>query len=857
MTHWLKAGIGIAGVLGLALMVALPLGIQRQMNALATANSDNVQWNLSQVEVEYLTLRTALLEADDADATELSGVRSRFDILYSRIDTMRSSSVFAPLRDIASFDESLSQIENFLERNTALIDGPVGKLAAGLPQLEVEASELRVEIRALALEGIGVFAEQSDRRRRSVATTLVFIAGVTLGLVIVLLAVLGVLLRLYRQGRRRATDLQTATSRLRAIVATSLDAILVIDREGLILDYNGAAEKIFRYSRDETIGRRLSELIVPEQMRDAHETGMRRYRETGEKHVTGMGQLELEARRKSGEVFPVEVSINTAQSEGGEIFVSFLRDISARKATEVALLKARDDALAGEKAKADLLAVMSHEMRTPLNGLLGMLDILSDTVLNEKQRSYVAIMEVSGKQLLHHVNDVLDISRLDSGRFDINVAPFDLEEMVREVLESQQGVATAGGTLLKIERLPEGEQFVLGDSARLRQILLNLIGNALKFTHGGTVSVDVAAIAGTGNIEFRISDTGVGIPKDALERIFEEFVTIDTSYGRQTSGTGLGLAITRRLVMALGGEIGVESELGKGSEFWFRLPLALALVDAAAVRDADETAAGAAAGEAGGDPLNVLVVEDNATNRLVAREMLEGLGHEVTEAHGGSQGVSLAVDICFDLILMDISMPGMDGIQAARMIRANGASRGARIVALTAHALPHQIDDFKGAGMDDVLIKPMSRARLVRVLDAARDHPELGSADEDEPSLAPEHLIEVETFRSMAETFSADRLRSLVERLVAEAEATLVPLVDTTPAAEDLATLRGRVHKLAGSVAVFGATDLHARLSNLEALVDAGRVADLAEAYEDALTSWAATRERLAALVDGIAGAPS
>ena len=835
-----------AVLISVLLVLGLGFEVVRKINALATANSDNVQWNLSQAEVEQYALVIALRSAQAAQDPDLDNVRRRFDVFYSRIKTLESSDVYRTLRHRSDFFDPLQRINAFLDSTVDIVDSSDELLLRNLARLADAANALSSDVRALSLEGIKIFSAQSDARRKAVATTLTIVATVTLALLLVLLMLVVVLSHLYRQGKKRSTTVQMTTSRLHAIATTSLDAIVVVNRDGLVVDYNGAAETIFGYTQDEAIGQTMSDLIVPHHMHDAHEAGMQRYRETGEKRVIGKGRLELEARRKNGEVFPVELSINTAESEEGEIFVSFLRDISAQKAAELALTQARDDALAGEKAKADLLAVMSHEMRTPLNGLLGTMDNLKHTKLSEKQQEYLRIMEMSGRHLLHHVNDVLDVSRLDSGKLQFEKRPFDLNFLVRQVVESMQSSAEANGNHLRVAHISTDVRFVTGDENRLRQILLNLVGNALKFTRDGEISIDVDRTGDQGLVEFRVCDTGGGIPESELERVFDDFVTVDASYGREAEGTGLGLAITRRLVQALGGTIGVESELGEGSLFWFRLPLATCEEPAKSNHEAiSEHELDSTVPNMDASRKRILLVEDNEINRLVATDMLESLGHTVTEACDGEEGVKLAADITFDVILMDISMPRMDGVQATKAIRDSGKSKDTKIIALTAHALPTEIRDFKEAGMDDVLIKPISRVSLNSAL-AGEASP--ADSRQTEYTLIDRkfgQLIDLEEISTMIEAVGSDVAVGHIRAFIEETDAVLDEISRISPTGTELREMAHRIHQLAGSAAMLGALQMHSHFSLIERCAKEGKQKEFAEAKEPAFACWLPTRKAL------------
>ena len=283
---------------------------------------------------------------------------------------------------------------------------------------------------------------------------------------------------------------------MQAIISTSFEAVLAIDEQGKIVEFNGAAQRIFGYSPQEAIGRNLTETIVPERFVAAHKEGMQRYLTTGEHHVVGSGLVHMEARNKAGELFPVEMSISVAEGETGKVFVSFIKDISDQVAAEKELVEARDKALAGERAKANLLAVMSHEMRTPLNGIIGSLDLMERDDLKLGQGKYLDVIQTSARMLLGHVNNVLDIARLDAGKEELSLQGFDPEKLAQNVLESLRPQALVQNNKMKLVVLGDLPPVVLGDKDRLSRVLINLLGNAIKFTQNGLVTLEIEAEPG-------------------------------------------------------------------------------------------------------------------------------------------------------------------------------------------------------------------------------------------------------------------------------------------------------------------------------------------------------------------------
>ncbi|MCP1337521.1 ATP-binding protein [Futiania mangrovi] len=389
------------------------------------------------------------------------------------------------------------------------------------------------------------------------------------------------------------------------------------------------------------------------------------------------------------------------------------------EAANLELTEARDAALEAAKVKAQFLATMSHEIRTPMNGVLGMAELLRESRLNARQKRFVDIILRSGRGLLEIINDILDLSKIEAGKMELEATDFDLHEAVTDVIDLFGETARSKGLELTLDMTDEVPQHVSGDTVRLRQVLTNLISNALKFTGEGGVHVAVSQDADDPfGVVFSVRDTGIGMSEDALGRIFEAFTQAEQSTTRKFGGTGLGLTISRQLVEMMGGDIGVESREGEGSRFWFTARFAEAGALAAALETADGrdgTSAGAAAGLGG---MRVLVAEDNPVNQVVALESLAILGIDADIVENGREAVQAVARERYDVILMDMEMPEMDGLTAAREIRAalNGA-KGAKIIAMTAHDGEEERQKCRDAGMDDYISKPFSLARLRETLE--------------------------------------------------------------------------------------------------------------------------------------------
>ncbi|MBL9060280.1 MAG: response regulator, partial [Mangrovicoccus sp.] len=751
------AALGIVLAVCIGVVATLAQLVHREIDEASIANSDNLQWSLSQVDVEFLRFQLALEHAR-ADPAALDAVRRRFDIFYSRMTTLERGDVFTPLREDPRFDVPRGRVRGFLESTVPLVDGTDAELQGALDGLARRAEVIGEDVRSFSLAGLSAFAQISDRQRTELIHMLVTLSAVLAVLFsgLVLLAVS--MLRLARIAEGRARQVQIAAARMRTIVETSPDAIVVTDPAGTIREFNRAAEAIFGHAAAEAVNRNAIDLLFPPGDGSDLRRGLLQFLEEGGRPAPEAHQFELTAVDRAGRRFPAEISVDCAVGEGERVAVAFIRDISRRKAAEDGLTEARDRALAGERAKAEFLAVMSHEMRTPLNGLLGTLQLMRDHSLTRRQSELLDRMEASGRSLLALVNDVLDLAKFEAGKMRAEARPFSLPRLVAGVVETAAPLAEAFGNELSWRWVGVPAETAIGDARRLRQVLLNLVGNAVKFTRGGSVEIEVELLgAGRDRLEIRVIDTGIGIAEADLDRIFNEFETLDTSYARQSGGTGLGLGIARRLTELMGGRIGVESEPGTGSLFWIRIPIQLA----GAVLPAD--AAPVPEPRLPGPRLDLLLVEDNEFNRFVAREMLEAEGHRVTEAVDGQAGVDLAATRRFDAILMDISMPVMDGTEAARRIRSGGgASSAAPIIAVTAHALPEEIARFREAGMAQTISKPVDRDLMARVLAEVTGEsrpPADPAADPGDVSASLPLLDEVQAAALWADLPAADRDR--------------------------------------------------------------------------------------------------
>ncbi|MFN3261332.1 MAG: ATP-binding protein [Pikeienuella sp.] len=802
----------IGSLAGLALLAAGFTGLRlwEELAQLRASPSDNVQWTFAQVEVDLLQFRRAAAEVAAGEATPAE-MRRAFDLFYSRIRTLERGAVFEALRAEPEVGQSLGRIQAFLAGAIPLVDGPDDALVAASPGFAEEAAALQQVARAMSLTGVRIFARMSDERRAGFRSTLAAAAALAAGLIAALIVSLYVINRQRAVSLRRAAAAERIGRRLAATVEASLDAVIVADARGVVTDWNRAAERIFGHSPEAALGRDMQTLIVPHRHRAAHSAGMKRFLTTGERRVIGAGRIEMTALRAGGEEFPVELAVAVSEDHKGPIFVSYLRDISDRLAAERDLRGALEAATSAHRAKSEFIAVMSHEMRTPLNGVIGLVDLLLRSGLDERQRRFAESAAASGEILLRHVNDVLDIVRADAGRLTLSDEPIDIAAVVREAIEIVRPLAEEQGDSIDFDP-GEGLGALRGDARRVRQIALNLLGNAVKFTESGSIRVSLALLrqdeAGA-EVELVVEDTGCGVPEAEKERIFEDFVMLDPSYERKASGSGLGLAIVRRMAQAMGGSAHVEPVESGGSRF--RVVMRLARGEASEPA-AEEPAPPPSPSAAPTASLRVLLVEDNGVNRMVFGEILRAAGHEIVEAADGRAGVAAAERERFDAVLMDISMPVMNGVEAARAIRGgDGPNRLTPIVGLTAHALPEELARFAEVGIRPCLTKPLRSRDLERALAALPTDGEGAATGDAENEEEQDPLFDDESIAELALSLDEARLKRTLLAVAAELEAGPADL-----ASGAWPERRALAHRLAGSAALVGASRARSALIALE-----------------------------------------
>ena len=531
----------------------------------------------------------------------------------------------------------------------------------------------------------------------------------------------------------RATQLAEMERRLRLTISSLSDyALFMLDAEGRVTSWNQGAQRIKGYTAEEIVGKHFSIFYPPEVAQSGHpEEELRIAREEGRFQEEGWRV------RKDGTLFWANVLVNAVRDDSGQLvgYFKVTRDRTERKRTVEMLETERARAEQANRAKSEFLAAMSHEIRTPMNAILGMAELLWETELDEDQRQYVQIFRHAGADLMALINDILDLSKIEAGRVELEQTPFDLEDVQDHVMELLGSKARDKGIVLLSRLAPGVTRSLVGDPSRLRQVLVNLVGNAVKFTRVGEVVLTAANVPGgtNGEIEFSVSDTGIGIPSEKIATIFDAFTQVDASTTRQFGGTGLGLAISKRLVERMGGVLTAESEMGKGSTFHFAVRFGVH----------PETARRLPAGVENLRGQRVLVMDDSATNRLILRESLTAWGLESREFSSAEEALeeletSVRLGRGYALVIADHHMQGMDGFEAAPRIRE--ISPGTAVVMLTSDSQVGDLERRKEAGIGGFAVKPVKRSDLLRLvceaLKVSEPAPQ-GSTNHPAPPVAP------------------------------------------------------------------------------------------------------------------------
>lgn len=535
---------------------------------------------------------------------------------------------------------------------------------------------------------------------------------------------------------RVAAELAANEAYTRAVFESALDGIVTIDQQAVVLDFNGAVERIFGWTREDAIGRNMADLMVPPERRAGLVHGVGMYLQDSGPGILGQ-RFELPAIRVDGSEVPVEVAVVRMPGPGAPVFTVFVRDISDRWAAHAALVAARDAAQDASRAKDQFLAMVSHEIRTPLNAILGLNDLARSAAVDAEQAELLDSVRTNALGLKHLLNDLLDFARIEAGQLSLDLSPVSITEVLDDLCQTLAVAAERNQLELRLVAGDDLPPWLQGDRGRIRQVLMNLAWNALKFTQSGHVELRAAVQFQDEQqvwVRFEVEDTGPGISADELEHVFNRFYRADTSATRKAGGAGLGLSICRALVDLMGGSVHVRSTVGEGSTFTVDLPFERVDPSQVNLREPDTEVPP----EREQDQPWVLLVEDNPDNARYVELVLKKSKHRVFSCADGVEGLAALAERRFDLVLTDIDMPRLDGLEMTRRYRALEAAEGrdpVPVLALTAHAVRDMAARCREAGMQAVVTKPFGKKTLLQALARHMDAPQVVLVAEDSQDL--------------------------------------------------------------------------------------------------------------------------
>lgn len=779
----------------LALVVLNGAILLDRVGASRGADIDNRTWVIAQLEVDHKELRIALLEAQGHAAPNSANdasVRRAFDIYYSRLMTVAAA--LKPERTELFWRDNLGRLEKSRDRMAVAIDSTIMLGPREIQQLTEIVDRDSVDIRRVTSEALKIFTQQAEAQRHRHRDLLIRL-GLLMGLLVVLMAVAVIFaVNISREATSRAQNAARTVASLRRIFEASLDGVLLSDPAGTIVYLNAAARHMFGQGHTALASNLFVDTILPTNLGDDDfKTLLGIKGEPGHTEIINKGRHRLTGLHNSGRAFPIEVSISSDHDlDGRPVIVAFLRDITEEVQAEFRLREARDQARSDANAKGRFLAVMSHEMRTPLHGVLASLDLIEFENLTRTDQNFLKTARACGLSALDQVDEVLELTR--SGATEVSITAFDPRSLVAELMAGMQPLAIERGNQLFLapfvgKRCPA----VYGWRRGFQLVLRNLISNAVKFTRNGDIVVRLECSLspdGRAALVAEVQDTGVGIDPADHDRVFCQFETADDGNRDGAAGVGLGLAIARSAVERMGGKLEMVSARGVGTKLSFRLLLDIAPEEASH----PNPVAPSLPSQNLTIPRQILVVDDNPVNLVLMAEMLRRLGHIPETALDGPSALALAQTVGFDLILMDIGMPGMDGLETTRAIREGGESAFTPIVGVTALSPGEDREHSLDAGMQDVLSKPLRIEQLrVYLADFFADH--VSTEDGSDSFAEARDLMGDET---MARLFR-DVLKDVDSALVA---------LHSLKTGEDLPNLRHLLHRAGGSAAVIGAPAL-------------------------------------------------
>jgi PAS domain S-box-containing protein len=669
---------------------------------------------------------------------------------------------------------------------------------------------------------------------------------ITLGTLAVLVAGL-VAITVIRRTARLAAATELERTKFQTLFETNTDGIVILDRKGFS-DCNQATLDMFHMSRVEDFLKRRPEDLGVENQPCGTPPFMLAERHISEAVSKGHAFFQWTARRPDGSTFPAEIALHAMSLDGEPVIQAIMRDVSVQKEAAATLEAARDAALAANEMKSQFVANVSHEIRTPMNGILGMTQLLIGSDLNTRQRDYAETIARSAEALMGVINDLLDFSKIEAGRLSVESIDFDLNALLKDIVELYIPRADAKNLSLLLERdldQPDSlPNWVRGDPLRVRQILLNLLDNAIKFTPAGEIRLSVSRIENApSQLLFTVRDSGIGMNDETQSRVFQAFAQADGSVSRKYGGTGLGLTICRQLAELMGGNLTLESAPGKGSTF----RLSLTLPDSQSPGGEKSHSSDALRFPGLSFPgVSVLVAEDNPINQKLLGFMLENLGVGIQTANDGKTAFNMLATAEVDLVLMDCQMPEWDGLTATRAVREREAQEHRKrlpIIALTANAMAGYDEICRQAGMDDYLAKPLKEADLEKVLSrwlpdkaVSRDQ-DIGGSTPAEP---PDNGFDLDKLCRICRN-DERQINEMLRLFVSSTEGLLADLSSAVNARDAVKTAR-QAHQIKGAAAYMGAEAMTELASEAESQAKAANWPACVAAQEDLEAAFIAVR---------------
>jgi PAS domain S-box-containing protein len=810
--------LGVRSLIGLITFVFLVLlydafAFSMKLDDLQTAKADNRIWVISQVEVDYQKVLASVLQAkltlsnpESSEAFDANSVTLLFDIFYSRIDVvstvLRAKPGIEDLHGQAQFiKDSATDIGTLLD-TADLTDISVLNL------LEAQLLRLQPSIRNLVISTLNLFVQISmDQRQEKVAVWSRFV-----GTTVILLAVMAIALLIAFRLSRRATEqvrmVAAAADTVRMVYDSALSSIISMDVYGRILSFNPASEMIFERTEADTLGKNIADILIPEHRHCAFHESLKNFRKMGHDDRLERGRIRATSLRADGTEFPIELAVRANKDiHGRTTIICFIRDVSEQIAYEASMRDAKETAERHAQAKSSFLAVMSHELRTPIHGLIASLDLIQDDRLDPETTDLISTARDCATRSLMQVNDVLEVTRLDDA--SETPTPFSPARTVARISHELQALANDYGNQLNLSvtgAMPDVQW--LGMPKTFVRAMYNLMGNAIKFTKNGWVTVTLT-FTETDDKRHRlmvcVEDTGVGIPAKDLSNIFELFFTnAESSEAARRKSTGLGLPIARIAVEKMGGQLAVESEVGVGSKFYFEIPLEAYEGDREMESEPEETAALEGLG------LRCLVVDDNTTNALLTARMIQRLGFAADHVLSGEEAVQSASLNKYDIIFMDINMPGgMDGLEATSHIRNGTKCAASIIVAMTADTTFGADARPLETQLDYVLHKPFRFTDLASFLS---EKARLGDFDmllDDSPA---QEQVKPE-FGELFDLVGLEDGLKLLQNVLSDIDIALEAALTFSPEAGDF------LHRAIGSTAMVGLLQFGLELQKAENLL--------------------------------------